>query len=83
MVNNYDWLSKINMLEFLRDYGKSFNVSYILAKDTVASRLETGISYTEFSYMIIQLSISCIYIKNIIALFNLVDLINGGISQLV
>lgn len=54
MVNNYDWLSKINMLEFLRDYGKSFNVSYMLAKDTVASRLETGISYTEFSYMIIQ-----------------------------
>lgn len=54
MVNNYDWLSKINMLEFLRDYGKSFNISYMLAKDTVASRLETGISYTEFSYMIIQ-----------------------------
>jgi tyrosyl-tRNA synthetase len=54
MVNNYDWLSKINMIEFLRDYGKNFNINYMLSKETVASRLETGISYTEFSYMIIQ-----------------------------
>lgn len=54
MVNNYDWLGKINMLEFLRDYGKNFTINYMLAKDTVASRLEMGISYTEFSYMIIQ-----------------------------
>lgn len=54
MVNNYDWISKINMIEFLRDYGKNFQVNYMLAKDTVARRLETGISYTEFSYMIIQ-----------------------------
>lgn len=54
MVNNYDWISKINVIEFLRDYGKYFNISYMLAKDSVASRLQTGISYTEFSYMIIQ-----------------------------
>ena len=54
MVNNYDWLSKINMIEFLRDYGKCFPINYMLAKDTVARRLESGISYTEFSYMIIQ-----------------------------
>lgn len=54
MVNNYDWLSKINMIEFLRDYGKNFNINYMLSKETVAARLETGISYTEFSYMIIQ-----------------------------
>lgn len=54
MVNNYDWLGKTNMIEFLRDYGKCFPVNYMLAKDTVARRLETGISYTEFSYMIIQ-----------------------------
>ncbi len=54
MVNNYDWLSQINMIEFLRDYGKNFPVNYMLAKDTVARRLESGISYTEFSYMIIQ-----------------------------
>jgi tyrosyl-tRNA synthetase len=54
MVNNYDWISKINVIEFLRDYGKNFNISYMLAKDTVASRLQTGISYTEFSYMILQ-----------------------------
>ena len=53
MVNSYDWISKINVIEFLRDYGKNFNVSYMLAK-VIASRLQTGISYTEFSYMIIQ-----------------------------
>lgn len=54
LVNNYDWISKINVIEFLRDYGKNFSLNYMLAKDTVVSRLQTGISYTEFSYMIIQ-----------------------------
>lgn len=53
-VNNYDWLSKISLLEFLRDYGKSFNVNTMLAKDIVASRLEVGISFTEFTYQILQ-----------------------------
>src|SRR5690554_3063851 len=53
-VNNYDWISKIDLISFLRDYGKHFSVSYMLAKDTVNRRLETGISYTEFSYMILQ-----------------------------
>lgn len=54
MVNNYDWISKLNVIDYLRDYGKCFNISYMLAKDAVASRLETGISYTEFSYMLLQ-----------------------------
>lgn len=54
MANNYDWISKLSVIDFLRDYGKCFNVSYMIAKDTVASRLERGISYTEFSYMILQ-----------------------------
>lgn len=53
-VNNYDWISKIDMITFLRDYGKYFNISYMLAKDTVQKRLDIGISYTEFSYMILQ-----------------------------
>lgn len=53
-VNNYDWLSKISLLDFLRDYGKYVNVNTMLAKDIVASRLETGISYTEFTYQILQ-----------------------------
>ena len=53
-VNNYDWISKIDLISFLRDYGKHFNINYMLAKDTVAKRLESGISYTEFSYMILQ-----------------------------
>lgn len=54
IINNYDWLSKISFLEALRDYGKYFTINYMLAKDTVARRLESGISYTEFSYMILQ-----------------------------
>lgn len=53
-VNNYDWLSKIDLITFLRDYGKNFNINYMLAKENVSARLETGISYTEFSYMILQ-----------------------------
>ena len=53
-VNNHDWIQKIDMIGFLRDYGKQFSINYMLAKDTVSKRLETGISYTEFSYMLIQ-----------------------------
>lgn len=53
-VNNYEWLNKIDLITFLRDYGKDFNVNYMLAKENVQARLETGISYTEFSYMILQ-----------------------------
>lgn len=54
VVNNYDWIKDINAIDFLRDYGKYFNVGYMLAKDKVKSRLETGITYAEFSYMILQ-----------------------------
>ncbi len=54
VVNNYDWTKDINVLDFLRDYGKFFNVGYMLAKDKVKSRLESGITYAEFSYMILQ-----------------------------
>ncbi len=54
IVNNYDWLKDITVLDFLRDYGKFFSVANMIAKDTVASRLETGISFTEFSYTILQ-----------------------------
>ena len=54
VVNNYDWTKDINTIDFLRDYGKYFNVNYMLQKDKVKSRLETGITYAEFSYMILQ-----------------------------
>lgn len=54
IVNNYDWYKNINFIDYLRDYGKCFNVNYMLNKETVKSRLESGISYTEFSYMILQ-----------------------------
>ena len=54
MVNNNDWIGSMSIIEFLRDYGKLLGVNYMLAKDNVASRLEGGISFTEFSYMLIQ-----------------------------
>lgn len=54
MVNNLDWTKDISVIDFLRDYGKHFNINYMLNKDTVKRRLESGISYTEFSYMILQ-----------------------------
>ncbi|HZJ87311.1 MAG TPA: tyrosine--tRNA ligase [Erysipelothrix sp.] len=54
IVNNYEWLKDITVLDFLRDYGKFFSVANMIAKDTVAKRLETGISFTEFSYTILQ-----------------------------
>mgnify|MGYP000532675353 CR=1 FL=1 len=53
-VNNYDWLSQISLLDFLRDYGKLFSVNIMLSKEVVASRLEAGISFTEFSSQILQ-----------------------------
>ena len=53
-VNNGDWLGKLSMIEFLRDYGKLINVNYLLAKDSVSSRLENGLSFTEFSYALLQ-----------------------------
>ncbi len=54
VVNNLDWYKDINMIDFLRDYGKYFTVNYMLDKDIIRRRLEGGISYTEFSYMILQ-----------------------------
>ena len=54
VVNNYDWHKDINVLDFLRDYGKYFNINYMLDKDIIRRRLDTGITYTEFSYMILQ-----------------------------
>ncbi len=54
VVNNFDWTKDINVIDFLRDYGKYFNVNYMLAKDKVKSRLDSGITYAEFSYMILQ-----------------------------
>lgn len=52
--NNHDWLANLTFIEFLRDVGKHFTVNYMLAKDAVSSRIEHGISYTEFSYMLLQ-----------------------------
>lgn len=54
VVNNYDWSKDINFIDFLRDFGKYFNVNYMLNKDIISRRLDAGITYTEFSYMIMQ-----------------------------
>ncbi len=54
LVNNADWLASISMLDFLRDIGKYFTVNYMLAKESVESRLEGGMSFTEFNYMLLQ-----------------------------
>src|SRR5574338_364413 len=54
MANNLDWLSGFGLLDFLRDVGKHFTIPYMLSKDSVQTRLERGLSFTEFSYMLIQ-----------------------------
>ena len=54
MENNNNWLGEMSLLDYLRDYGKLFNISYMLQKDTIKKRLDSGISYTEFSYTILQ-----------------------------
>lgn len=54
MVNNLDWTKDLSVIDFLRDIGKYFNINYMINKETVKRRLESGISYTEFSYMILQ-----------------------------
>lgn len=54
IVNNFDWIGKLDVISFLRDVGKNFGINYMLAKDSVQTRIETGISFTEFSYMILQ-----------------------------
>jgi tyrosyl-tRNA synthetase len=54
MVNNYDWFKGMSFLEFIRDVGKHISVNYMMAKDSVKSRLETGMSFTEFSYQLVQ-----------------------------
>ncbi|WP_209878223.1 tyrosine--tRNA ligase [Paenibacillus sp. FSL P2-0089] len=54
LVNNYDWTKDMNVIDFLRDFGKNFSINTMLAKDVVASRLDSGISFTEFAYQILQ-----------------------------
>jgi len=54
IVNNFDWIGSLDVISFLRDVGKNFGINYMLAKDSVQTRIESGISFTEFSYMILQ-----------------------------
>ena len=54
MVNNYEWTKDVTYIEFLREYGKYFNINYMINKDIIKRRLDEGISYTEFSYMLMQ-----------------------------
>jgi tyrosyl-tRNA synthetase len=54
ITNNFDWIGSLDVISFLRDVGKNFGINYMLAKDSVKTRIESGISFTEFSYMILQ-----------------------------
>ena len=54
LVNNYDWFKDFNFLDFIRDVGKHITVNYMMAKDSVKTRLESGLSFTEFSYQLVQ-----------------------------
>lgn len=54
VVNNYDWFKEVNFLEFIRDVGKHITINYMMSKDSVKNRLETGLSFTEFSYQLVQ-----------------------------
>ncbi|MDR0921171.1 MAG: tyrosine--tRNA ligase [Lactobacillales bacterium] len=54
LVNNYDWLGKLSLIDFLRDVGKNFTINYMMSKESVKRRVETGISYTEFAYQLLQ-----------------------------
>lgn len=54
LLNNYDWIGKLTVIDLLRDYGKHFSINYLLSKDIISSRLEAGISFTEFTYNILQ-----------------------------
>jgi tyrosyl-tRNA synthetase len=54
MVNNYDWFKEVNFLEFIRDVGKHITINYMMSKDSVKNRLETGLSFTEFTYQLVQ-----------------------------
>lgn len=54
LVNNYDWMKKFSFLEFIRDIGKNITVNYMMSKDSVKKRLETGLSFTEFTYQLVQ-----------------------------
>ena len=76
LVNNYDWFKGIGFLEFLRDAGKHLTVNYMMAKDSVKTRMETGISFTEFSYQLLQGYDYCHLYKN-----NNVRLQMGGSDQ--
>ncbi len=83
MVNNYDWSKDLNFIDFLRDYGKYFNVNYMLNKDIVKRRLDLGITYTEFSYMIMQAMDFSGYMKIKIVNYKLLGKTNGEILLLV
>ncbi|MBP1044922.1 tyrosine--tRNA ligase [Enterococcus sp. BWM-S5] len=54
LANNYDWLGEISLIDFLRDVGKNFTINYMMSKESVKRRIETGISYTEFAYQLLQ-----------------------------
>lgn len=78
VVNNYDWFANMNVLEFLRDVGKYYTINYMMSKESVKKRIETGISYTEFAYQISKAMISTNSMKTTASTSKSVVLTNGG-----
>lgn len=83
VVNNYDWMKDMDLISFLRDVGKYINVNYMLDKDIIRRRLETGITFAEFSYTLMQGYDFYIYIEIKVLLYKLRVVINGVILLLV
>ena len=77
LVNNADWFDSMNFLSFIRDVGKHISVNYMMAKDSVKSRLETGMSFTEFTYQLVQGYDFFTCINRKIVLYSFGVLING------
>jgi tyrosyl-tRNA synthetase len=81
LVNNYDWMKNFSFLHFIRDVGKHITVNYMAAKDSVKKRMETGISFTEFSYQLLQGYDYFISTKKQVANCKWAAVINGEILQ--
>ena len=80
IVNNYDWFKNFSFLDFIREAGKHISINYMMAKDSVKSRLETGMSFTEFSYQLVQGYDFYWLFKNKTVKFNWVVQTNGATS---
>ena len=78
-MNNLDWTEKISYIDFARDVGKRFTVNEMIAKESVKERMKTGISFAEFSYMLLQAHDFLKFLKNMVVVCRWAVPTNGGI----